>query len=236
MLGPTNMEMWIMMLGRRAILTQTIRSDHYRMDRAISTSWSMGQLSQGLCRQAGQSEAAMGVVDAQIHLFLNMDIEACLAAMNSMGIQAALIDDFSGYECEHRLPGYLTSHCVLRPTAPGAMMASMKHPDRFSWLLRIDPHDADFNNIMSSGQIFTAWTSATPGGSNAREIENLADLGCLEFFREAGALWSAGFCPEPGQLQAARSGFSVRPRGRSSNGLLPQPYSNPPNRSIETRF
>jgi len=36
----------------------------------------------------------MDIVDAQIHLFLTMDIDACLAAMSSMGIQAALIDEF----------------------------------------------------------------------------------------------------------------------------------------------
>ncbi len=74
----------------------------------------------------------MDIVDAQIHLFLTMDIDACLAAMNSMGIQAALIDEFWGYEGDHPLPGHLTSHGVFRPTAPGAMMASMKYPERFS--------------------------------------------------------------------------------------------------------
>jgi hypothetical protein len=36
----------------------------------------------------------MDIVDSQIHLFLTMDTDGAIAAMNSIGIQAALIDEF----------------------------------------------------------------------------------------------------------------------------------------------
>jgi predicted TIM-barrel fold metal-dependent hydrolase len=127
----------------------------------------------------------MDIVDAQIHLFLNMDIDACLAAMNSMGIQAALIDEFWGYEGDHPLPGHLTSHGVFRPTAPGAMMASMKYPDRFSWLLRIDPRDSDFNNIVSSVRSSPHGRALRLEARSTSEVENLAGRGCIDFFRAA---------------------------------------------------
>ena len=39
----------------------------------------------------------MDIVDSQIHLFLTMNADAAIAAMNSIGIQAALIDEFWGY-------------------------------------------------------------------------------------------------------------------------------------------
>src|SRR5258708_36499065 len=91
----------------------------------------------------------MDIVDAQIHLFLNMDVTAAIAVMDSLGIQAALIDEFWGYDGDDPLPGYKTPNGSFRPTAPGAAMASLKYPERFSGLLRIDPPPADFANLMS---------------------------------------------------------------------------------------
>src|ERR1700750_1567554 len=92
----------------------------------------------------------MDIVDAQIHLFLTMDAAAGIAAMDSLGIQAALIDEFWGYDGDHPLPGHALPGGIFRPIAPGAGMASMKHPDRFSWLLRIDPLDPAYEASMAA--------------------------------------------------------------------------------------
>jgi predicted TIM-barrel fold metal-dependent hydrolase len=127
----------------------------------------------------------MDIVDAQIHLFLNMDISAGLAAMDSMGIQAALIDEFWGYEDGHPQPGYVNEHDVFRPLAPGAEMASLKHPDRFSWLLRVDPHDRDFDNIISTVKAKPHGRALRLEARSPQEVASLAAGGCMDYFRSA---------------------------------------------------
>ncbi|MGI4813882.1 MAG: amidohydrolase family protein [Janthinobacterium lividum] len=92
----------------------------------------------------------MDIVDAQIHLFLTMDTAAGLAAMDALGIQAALIDEFWGYVGDEHTPppGYTPAGAPFRPVAPGAEMASMRHPERFSYLLRIDRADPELDSLM----------------------------------------------------------------------------------------
>lgn len=93
----------------------------------------------------------LDIVDAQVHLYLTMNERECLAAMDALGIQACLIDEFWGYggESHNPPPGYRTSAGVFRAVAPGAMAASMRYPHRFGWLLRIDPKDPEMDNLMS---------------------------------------------------------------------------------------
>lgn len=90
------------------------------------------------------------IVDSQIHLFLTMDIPACLAAMDSIGVQAVIIDEFWGWDEAHGAPSPFVPlpHRRHRPVAPGAQMASMRHPDRFSYLLRVDHFDPELEAVI----------------------------------------------------------------------------------------
>ena len=92
----------------------------------------------------------MDIVDSQIHLFLNTGVEGGLAAMDALGIQAALIDEFWGYPPGSDVPppGHFVKGDVFRPLAPGAQMASLKHPDRFSYLLRVDHRDPEIESLV----------------------------------------------------------------------------------------
>lgn len=127
----------------------------------------------------------MDIVDSQIHLFLNMDATAGLSAMDSLGIQAALIDEFWGYDGDHPMPGYKTAEGVFRPTAPGAAMASMKHPDRFSWLLRVDPLDKNFDTLMAEVKSSPQGRALRLEARSEAEVRNLASGANMEFFRAA---------------------------------------------------
>ena len=128
----------------------------------------------------------MDIVDAQIHLFLTMDAAGGIAAMDSIGIQAALIDEFWGYEGDSHdpRPGYKADG-VFRPVAPGATMASMKHPDRFSWLLRIDPHDPQMDNLMAQVQASPQGRALRLEARSGAEVKNLKEGGCMAFFQAA---------------------------------------------------
>lgn len=93
----------------------------------------------------------MDIVDAQVHLNLTTNADETLAAMNAMGIQAALIDEFWGFDetTGRSRPGiYLLDHDVFRATAPGAEFAALRNPDRFSYLLRIHHRDPELDAVV----------------------------------------------------------------------------------------
>lgn len=142
----------------------------------------------------------MDIVDAQVHLFLTMDTAAGLAALDALGIQAALIDEFWGYEGDSHEPppGYRTPAGVFRPIAPGAAMASMKHPERFSWLLRIDPRDAQMNALMAQVRDAPQGRALRLEARSEAEVARLAAGGCMDFFRAAQAHGLPVFVLSPG--------------------------------------
>jgi len=142
----------------------------------------------------------MDIVDSQIHLFLTMDAAGAIAAMNSIGIQAALIDEFWGYESESHdpSPGHPIASGVFRPVAPGATMASMRHPDRFSWLLRINPRDPDLDNLMSHVKSAPQGRALRLEARSEQDVRSLAAGECMVFFKAAQAHGLPVFILSPG--------------------------------------
>jgi predicted TIM-barrel fold metal-dependent hydrolase len=86
----------------------------------------------------------MDIVDAQIHLGPGR-IEETLAQMDALGIRAVVIDELWSFSQEphHKLPtgGY-------RPLSPTAEIAAQLHPDRFSYLLRLNPRDPEATALV----------------------------------------------------------------------------------------
>ena len=93
----------------------------------------------------------MDIVDAQLHLGRGM-IGATLEAMDSLGIASVLIDEFwggrIGAEPTHIAPGYQLANGAWRAAFPTAEEASLLHPDRFSYLVRIDRRDPELESVM----------------------------------------------------------------------------------------
>jgi predicted TIM-barrel fold metal-dependent hydrolase len=108
------------------------------------------------------SGGLMDIVDAQVHLFMTMNDAEALKVMDALGIQSALIDEVWAHSSDLPLmPGYELPGGVWRPTAPGGMVASMRYPDRFSYLLRVDPDDPDIDTVVSH-------VARSPGGRAVR--------------------------------------------------------------------
>jgi L-fuconolactonase len=88
----------------------------------------------------------MEIVDAQIH-FGPGGIAETLAAMDALGISAALVDEYwlraFANEPHHALAGG-----VQRPVAPTAELAAQLHPGRFSYLLRLHRADPEYAAIV----------------------------------------------------------------------------------------
>ena len=86
-----------------------------------------------------------GIIDSQIHLFRTTTLEGGLAAMNALGIQGAVIDEYWIAEEDGRqvIPGYRMPNGAVRVTPAQAMHASTRYPDRLSYLVRTDHRDPD---------------------------------------------------------------------------------------------
>jgi L-fuconolactonase len=83
----------------------------------------------------------MDIVDAQVHSNV-LGTEATLAIMDAIGIQAVLVDEYLAPDGKGGLlPGYPMANGVLRPVGPNAEAAAMRYPERFGFLMRLEPLD-----------------------------------------------------------------------------------------------
>jgi L-fuconolactonase len=83
----------------------------------------------------------MDIVDAQVHANM-LGTEVTVAIMDALGIQAVLFDEFETVaEDGALLPGYRLANGAFRSVGPNAEAATLRHPDRFAFLMRVDPTD-----------------------------------------------------------------------------------------------
>lgn len=87
----------------------------------------------------------MEIVDSQIH-FGPGGIDKTLAAMDALGISAVLADEFWGLD--NWGPGYTLPNGAYRVTSPTGELAAWLHPDRFSYVLRIDRLDPEAESLV----------------------------------------------------------------------------------------
>lgn len=87
----------------------------------------------------------MEIVDSQIH-FGPGGISETLAAMDALGIAAVLADEFWGLD--NWGPGYTLPNGVLRVTTPTVELASAHHPERFSYVKRVDRKDPEVESLI----------------------------------------------------------------------------------------
>ncbi|MFC3173711.1 amidohydrolase family protein [Novosphingobium bradum] len=96
----------------------------------------------------------MDIVDAQFHLFMTMDAEAGLCAMDALGIRSVLIDELWGatsarMDPDGSMPGLRLPGGQWRATSPGGQMASLRWPERYGFQLRLYPNDPDLESVMT---------------------------------------------------------------------------------------
>jgi L-fuconolactonase len=94
----------------------------------------------------------MDIVDAQVHLGREMT-DATLATMNALRITSVLIDEFWGSydksgDPTHIDPGFALANGSWRAAYPTAEQASLLHPDRFGYIVRIDRNDPQLESVM----------------------------------------------------------------------------------------
>jgi L-fuconolactonase len=83
----------------------------------------------------------MDIVDAQVHANM-LGTETTLAIMDALGIAAVLFDEFDTFAEDGTLtPGYRLANGAFRSVGPNAEAAAIHHPERFGFLMRVDPTD-----------------------------------------------------------------------------------------------
>jgi predicted dinucleotide-binding enzyme len=105
-------------------------------------------------RKASRHEGFSGrgdwdIVDAQIHLSLEQDAPATLAAMDALGVRSAMLDELWSIDADLRpAPSAPLAQGIARPLSPYALGASLRHPERFSFLQRVVRGDPQLPSLI----------------------------------------------------------------------------------------
>lgn len=93
----------------------------------------------------------MNIVDAQVHFNRFGSLEAGLAAMDAVGVNALLYDEYWAFDGQSRiLPGYELPNGAFRHVFPLAEAAALLYPERFAYLVRFDRRDPDLDALIST--------------------------------------------------------------------------------------
>jgi len=144
----------------------------------------------------------MDIVDAQIHLGPGR-ISETLAAMDALGVRAVMVDEYWLGAARVGDPGYPVEGGAFRPIQPTAELAAMTHPDRFSYLVRLDRNDRDVGAVirMARDAPYARALRITPGMWPA-EVEAFAAGDYEAIFAQACDAALPVFVFAPGQALA----------------------------------
>jgi predicted TIM-barrel fold metal-dependent hydrolase len=83
----------------------------------------------------------MDIVDTQVHAN-QLGIDATLAIMDALGIQGVLVDEYAKSSDDGTVhPAYRLANGEFRVVGPNAEAAALLHPERFAFLMRVNPLD-----------------------------------------------------------------------------------------------
>ncbi len=96
-------------------------------------------------------ENVMDIVDAQVHFNRLGTLEAGIAVMDAVGVNALLYDEYWSFDEQSRiLPGYALPGGAFRHVFPLAEEAALRFPERFAYLVRFDRRDPDLEALIAS--------------------------------------------------------------------------------------
>ncbi|MTD55655.1 amidohydrolase family protein [Amycolatopsis pithecellobii] len=138
----------------------------------------------------------LDIVDAQVHLFHGLTPEACLSAMDALGIRSVLVDE-AWTNTPPVQPYQVLDNNILRPLADGGRMASMRYPERFKYLMRANHLDPDVETVvrLAAGDphclalrawVEPEWAEDFAGGGYRRLFAAATEFGMPTFVFTAG--------------------------------------------------
>lgn len=92
---------------------------------------------------------SVDIVDAQLHLSLELGAEEIISAMDALGIRSVVLDELWGRnEKGQGTPCVSFADGSYRPLSPLAQAAALRYPERFSYLQRIRRHDPQLDALL----------------------------------------------------------------------------------------
>ncbi len=92
----------------------------------------------------------MHVIDAQVHLNTEIGIEASLFAMDAVGIDAVLIDEWNGFDSNGMSKPYrFLPNGAFRCEYPMAREAARRYPGRFAYMGKVDRNDPELVDVLA---------------------------------------------------------------------------------------
>jgi len=175
----------------------------------------------------------MYVIDTQVHLN-ELGLEGSLAAMDAVGVDGAVIDEWTGFDPNGMSKPYrFLANGAFRALYGFAQAAAQRYPGRFKYIGKVDPADPELPDVM--GEL-----GSDPNALCIR-VSPKAALGQVDFMRDGGydgvfsAAQDAGLPVMlwiPGNLDVldriARK-FDALPIILDHCGMLPLPAGEAPN-------
>jgi L-fuconolactonase len=96
----------------------------------------------------GGAAVTFDVLDSQVHLTPVMTEDRILTSLDALGIRSVLIDEFWAIRDGHSEPSQKLADGVFRPLSPYAQAAVLNHPDRCSYLQRVDRRDPEISVLI----------------------------------------------------------------------------------------
>ena len=143
----------------------------------------------------------LDIVDGQVHSNV-IGADTTLAIMDAIGIQAVLIDEYLAPDNEgSRLyPGYELSGGEFRPIGPDAEAAALAHPERFGFLMRMNPLDPGLEGWVETLAASPNLRALRTVAFAPREVAAFENGGYDRLFAAAGAHDLAIFVTCPGRV------------------------------------
>lgn len=89
------------------------------------------------------------IVDTQVHITTEMTADRILTSVDALGINSVVIDEFWGLDGIRAMPSDPLPDGVFRPVSPYAHAAAIHHPDRVSYLQRLERRDPHLPEVMA---------------------------------------------------------------------------------------
>ena len=104
-----------------------------------------------------------------------MGIEQSLAAMDSIGIAGAVVDEYWRHDGAVPMPAHVLPGGNYRPFVAGAELASSLHPRRFCHLLRLHAEDSELESIVRLARAHPGLRALRCDASNLAQLKKFSD-------------------------------------------------------------
>jgi L-fuconolactonase len=93
---------------------------------------------------------SVDVIDTQVHFNRDFGVDTSMAAMDAVGVDAVLVDEWAGFDSHgHPRPYRLIRGGIVRSEYPYSLEAVRRYPGRVCYMARIDHRDPEVDDLVA---------------------------------------------------------------------------------------